>query len=225
LIRTKERKNVEKIDIEINLRYNLIVEIKLRRLKSMSCKNNNTNERKNKQFSATERGQIEAYLNEEKSVQYISDKLKRTKSSIYDEINRNSTFRNIRKDMTCKTCKHYETCTENNLCGKDYGLEKCSRCRGCSIAIKESCKKCEPINLFKCEKHKKKVCCNGCSKTMVQNKQEDIYCRKGTKESRKKKREFKTTIKNRTRQRTANGNKCKAKKENITRCGNKHNGF
>ena len=43
----------------------------------MSCINDSTNKRKNKQFSATERGKIEAYLNEGKGIQYIADKLKR----------------------------------------------------------------------------------------------------------------------------------------------------
>lgn len=128
----------------------------------MSCIKNNTNERKNKQFSESERGNLEAYLNESKSIQYISEKLIRSRSSLYDEIDRNSTIKYRQKYISCHDCTKYENCTESDLCGKDYGLHKCHHCRGCEIAVKESCKKYEPINKFKCKKNNKKISCNGC---------------------------------------------------------------
>lgn len=149
----------------------------------MSCINDSTNKRKNKQFSATERGKIEAYLNEGKGIQYIADKLKRSRSSIYDEIDRNSVIKYRLKWISCNDCIHYDNCTESNLCGKDYGLNKCSRCRGCEIAVKESCKKYEPINSYKCQKNSKRICCNGC-KVM-----------KDCRQSRKEKSKLKTSIK------------------------------
>lgn len=128
----------------------------------MSCTNDNTNKRKNKQFSATERGNIEAYLNEGKGIQYIAYKLKRSRSSIYDEIDRNSIVKYRLKWISCRDCINYDNCTESNLCGKDYGLNKCSKCKGCEIAVKEACKKYEPINLYECKKNARRICCNGC---------------------------------------------------------------
>lgn len=88
----------------------------------------------NKNLSELEMGNIEFYLNENKSIAEIGRLLVKDESTIRKEIkNYSSFFGSARK---CSNCLNKDNCHQKYLCNKIPDKIKCSKCKYCVQAVK-----------------------------------------------------------------------------------------
>ena len=85
-----------------------------------------------KNLSILEIGNIEIYLNENKSPTEIALLLNRDPSGIRKEIKKFSKF--YGNKISCKNCLNYTICRKNYLCDDIVNEDYCSSCKGCKFA-------------------------------------------------------------------------------------------
>ncbi len=113
-----------------------------------------------------DRGALQAYLNEQLSIRYISDRLDKSPSTISREIKKHT----IVKIPNSCNCTLSASCTLKHVCGSG---DCKKRCKTCSKAKKH----CEYYDSKQCEtrlnsKHK---LCNGCSKKRYCHLEKHFY--------------------------------------------------
>ncbi len=86
-----------------------------------------------KNLSILEIGNIEIYLNENKTPTEIGKILNRSESTIRKEIKNYSKFWG--NNISCKNCLNYSICRKNYLCENIVNENYCSSCKGCKFAI------------------------------------------------------------------------------------------
>lgn len=88
----------------------------------------------NKNLTELEMGNIEFYLNENKSFTEIGRILERNESTIRKEIKKYSSyFGSARK---CSNCLNKNDCHQKYLCDKIIDKVRCSQCKFCNHAVK-----------------------------------------------------------------------------------------